>query len=164
LAVIFRQRWEGFQILAKHLKAADLAIATQERGEGRAPCAGHRRCSWARGGLGTGPGTGGIHQLIRQLRLRPWPRTLPAALAHRAFAGAWNRASRDPPGGRGYCPRMGIRTAISNASLCGALATAGRGRSGKQLLSPTQRQFTSWALWAAVAAVNALPGLRRFRR
>jgi hypothetical protein len=31
LAVIFRQRWEGFQILAKHLKAADLAIATQER-------------------------------------------------------------------------------------------------------------------------------------
>jgi len=39
LAVIFRQRWEGFQILAKHLKTADLAIATQERGEGRAPCA-----------------------------------------------------------------------------------------------------------------------------
>src|SRR5262249_46600787 len=128
LAVIFRQRWEGFQILAKHLKAADPAIATQERGDGRAPCAGHRRCSWARGGLGTGPGTGDIHQLIRQLRLRPWPRTLPAALAHRAFAGAWNRASRDPPPwGEGYCPRMGIRTAIPNASLCGALATAGRG-------------------------------------
>jgi len=26
LAVIFRQRWEGFQILAKHLKTGDHAI------------------------------------------------------------------------------------------------------------------------------------------
>jgi hypothetical protein len=87
--------------LAKHLKAADLAIATQERGEGGAPCAGHRRCSWARGGLGTGPGTGGIHQLIRQLRPDPWPRSLPAAFADRALAGSWNPASRDPsPSGR----------------------------------------------------------------
>ena len=32
----------------------------------------------------------------------------------------------------GRYPRMGMRTAILNASLCGALATAGRGRSGEQ--------------------------------
>src|SRR5262245_36551262 len=31
LAVIFRQRWEGFQVLAKHLKTGDQAIATQEK-------------------------------------------------------------------------------------------------------------------------------------
>src|SRR5262249_47187363 len=90
LAVIFRQRWEGFQVLAKHLKTGDQAIATQMRSEGRAPCAGHRRCSWARGGLGTAPGTGGIHQLIQQLGPEPWPRSLPAAIAGRTFPGAWN--------------------------------------------------------------------------
>ena len=33
----------------------------------------------------------------------------------------------------GRCPRMGMRTPILNASLCGALATVGRGRSGKQI-------------------------------
>src|SRR5262249_29647400 len=40
-------------------------------------------------------GTGGIHQLIRELRPDPWPRSL------RALAGSWNPASRDPsPSGR----------------------------------------------------------------
>src|SRR5215831_9641681 len=33
LAVIFRQRWEGFQILAKHSEAGDQAIKIRERSE-----------------------------------------------------------------------------------------------------------------------------------
>ena len=110
----------------------------------------------------------GIHQSNRQLRPEPWPRSLPAAIANRALAGAWNQASC--PRGMKY-PRMGMTIAISNALLCGALATAGRGR--RQVdsrnrpitaSSYTHRQITSWALWGADAAVNALPALRRSRR
>ena len=50
--------------------------------------------------------------------------------------------------------------------LCGALATAERRETSgfAEQIHPTQRQFTSWALWAADAAVNALLGLRRFHR
>jgi hypothetical protein len=57
-----------------------------------------------------------------------WPRSLPAAFADRALARSWNPASRDPsPSGLGHYQRMGMWSAISNTSLCGAFATAGRG-------------------------------------
>jgi len=35
---------------------------------------------------------------------------------------------------------------------------------GTDRLAATQREFTSWAVWAADAAVNVLPGLRRSRQ
>jgi hypothetical protein len=128
-------------------------------------------CSWARGWIGIAPGTGGIHQSIRQLRQDHGLDPLPAAIAGQAFAvRGTRRAAIQVPRGRNY-PRMGVATAISNASLCGALATAGRpGTSGfaeettRCWLHPTQRQITSWALWAADVGVSALLGLRRFHR
>jgi hypothetical protein len=93
--VIFRQRWEGFQILAKNLKAGDHAITTQEGSKGRAPCSRHLRCSRAKEWLGISPDTGGIRQSIHQLRPYRRPRSLLAAMADRALASAWNPASRD---------------------------------------------------------------------
>jgi len=99
-----------------------------------------------------------FHQLIQELRLVPWPRSPPAAIDDRAFAGTRNPATRNP---------SLLRKVLSrewHSVLCGALATAGRRRiedSQNRPIHPTQRQFTSWALWAADAAVNALLGLRR---
>src|SRR5262249_23796221 len=84
------------QVLAKHLKTGDQAIATQMRSEGRGPCAGPSSLLLGKGGLGTTPGTGAIHQLIQQLGPEPWPPSLPAEFADWALAGSWNPASRDP--------------------------------------------------------------------
>ena len=62
------------------------------------------------------PGMGGIHQSVRQLRPEPWPRSLPAAIAGRAYARAGiRRASIQVPRERNY-PRMGMANAISNPS------------------------------------------------
>jgi hypothetical protein len=78
---------------------------------------------WADGRPIISPGMSHIYQSNRQLRPELWPRSLPAAIADRALAGAWNQANY--PRGMKY-PRMGMTIAISNALLCGALATAGR--------------------------------------
>src|SRR5215470_6824914 len=95
----------------------------------------------------------GIHQLIRQLSRHPWPRSLPAAVADRAFVGAWNSRAAIPNPSR---LRISLRTAISNAFLCGGLATAGRGkRTAASREQTVSDNFTSWALWAAGVAVNA---------
>ena len=104
----------------------------------------------------------GIHQLIRYLSRHPWPRSVPAAVADHAFVGAWNSRAAIPNPSR---LRISLRTAISNAFLCGGLATAGRGKriaaSRGQTVSDN---FASWALWAADVAVDALPGLHRCHR
>jgi hypothetical protein len=71
------------------------------------------------------PGMSGIHQSNRQLRPYPWPRSPLAAAADRAFVGAWNSRAAIPNPSR---LRIGMRIAISNAFLCGGLATAGRGQ------------------------------------
>ena len=146
--------------MAKNLKAGDHVITTQKGSKGPAPCSRHRRCSRARGWLGISPGTGGIHQSVRQLRPYPRPRSLLAAMADGALAGAWNAAaSRDSsPLAGGRCPRMGMRTPILNASLCGALATVGRGWSGKQIRSPIAISDS-----AAIYFLGAL-GRRRCRK
>jgi hypothetical protein len=108
------------------------------------------------------PGMSGIHQSNRQLRPYPWPRSPLAAAADRAFVGARNSRAAIP---NPSWLRIGMRTAISNAFLCGGLATAGRSQriaaSREQTVSDN---FTSWSLWAADAAVNALLGLRRCRQ
>jgi hypothetical protein len=43
-------------------------------------------------------GTGGIHQSIRQLRRDPWPRSLPVAIAGRAFRGRVEATSKSRVG------------------------------------------------------------------
>ena len=169
MAVIFRQRWEGFQVLAKHLKTRDQAIATQMRSEGRAPCGGHRRCSWARGGLGTAPGAGGIHQLIQQLGPEPSPRSLAAAFADRALVGSWNPASRDPsPSGRALSANGHVERNFEYVLVWRFRNSRGEATSGfaeqTDRLAATQQEFTSWTLWASDAAVNVLPAPRRSRQ
>jgi hypothetical protein len=76
--------------LAKHPKAGDQAHC--DTGEKRGPGATRRSSPLflGKGRLGIAPGAGGIHQSIRQLRPDPWRRSLPAAIAGRAFPGAWN--------------------------------------------------------------------------
>ena len=167
MAVIFRQRWEGFQILAKHPKAGDQAIATQERSEDRAPRAAHRLCSWGKGRAWHCARRGGIHQSIRQLRPDPWPQSLPAAIAGRAFPGAWNPGDpRSKSLWEGTISEWACGDNFECILLCGALATAERRETSgfAEQIHPTQRQFTSWALWAADVAASALPGLRRCRQ
>ena len=103
-----------------------------------------------------------IHQLIRQLSRHPWPRSLPAAVADRAFVGAWNSRAANP---KSLAVAISLRTAISNAFLCGGLATVGtRQKNSGFAGTDGQRNFTSWALWAADVAASALPGLRRCRQ
>src|SRR5262249_20184700 len=105
-----------------------------------------------------------FHQLIQELRLDQWPRSLPAAIDDR---GIRRHAESGDPQSKSLAEGMVIRTTISNASSCVALWQQPReGVSGSQNrpIHPTQRQFISWALWAADAAVNALLGLRRCRQ
>jgi len=125
LAVIFRQRWEGFQILAGNPQAGSQPARGARKARGKpfqptvAPAYGRMvgllfHSAWAAFINKTG-----------SLDRSYGPPSLPAAIADRALAGAWNQASC--PRGMKY-PRMGMTIAISNALLCGALATAGRGR------------------------------------
>ena len=84
-----------------------------------------------------------------------------------AFAGTRNPATRNPSSlAEGEIREWAFGHNFECILLCGALATAERRvTSGfAEQIHPTQRQFTSWALWAADAAVNALLGLRRFHR
>jgi hypothetical protein len=122
--------------LAKNLKAGDHAITTQKRSKGRAPCSRHRRCSRAKEWLGISPGTAvfvnqsislGLIDVLDPC-LRRWP------IGHSPARGI-QRAAIQVPRERALSSN-GHGTSISNASLCGALATVGRGRSGKQLESP----------------------------
>ena len=63
-----------------------------------------------------------FHQLIQELRLVPWPRSPPAAIDDRAFAGTRNPATRNPS----LLRKVLIRE--WHSVLCGALATAVRRR------------------------------------
>jgi hypothetical protein len=110
---------------------------------------GHRRaagwCYFARGlawvFINQPRSLGWIHGLDRHLR----------RLTIGAFAGTRNPATRNPSLLRR------VRSANGHSDhnfecilLCGALATAGRRRlagSQNRPIHPTQRQFTSWALW-----------------
>jgi len=101
---------------------------------------------------------GWIHGLDRCLR----------RLTTGAFAGTRNPATRNPSLLRKARSANGHSDHNFECTLlCGDLATAGRRRisdSQNRPILPTQRQFTSWSLWAAAAAVNALLGLRRCRQ
>src|SRR5262249_57945455 len=92
LAVIFRQRWEGFQILAKNSEARSLAIKVWKDDQDQAPQPAVALGLWTEGRPIISPGSGGIHQSIRRLRPRPWPRLAFAAIADRAFVSPRNRA------------------------------------------------------------------------
>ena len=105
-----------------------------------------------------------FRQLIQELGLDKFGLSLPAAIDD---GGIRRHAESGDPQSKSLAEGMVIRTTISNASSCVALwQQAGEGVSGSQNrpIHPTQRQFTSWALWAADAAVNALLGLRRSRQ
>ena len=84
-----------------------------------------------------------------------------------AFAGTRNPATRNPSSlAEGAIREWAFGHNFECILLCGALATAERRETSgfAEQIHPTQRQFTSWALWAADAAVNALLGLRRSRQ
>ena len=98
-----------------------------------------------------------FHQSIQELRLDPWPRSLPAAIDDRGIRrhaqsskSLAERAIRE----RAFGPQFRMHPPVLRF---------GNSRKNR-LIHPTQRQFTSWALWAADAAVNALLGLRRCRQ
>jgi len=59
-----------------------------------------------------------FHQLIQQLRLDQWPRSLPAAIDDR---GIRRHAESGDPQSKSLAEGMVIRTTISNASSCVAL-------------------------------------------
>ena len=109
MAVIFRQRWEGFQILAKRFRSRGSGHEYTGEKRGWAPCAGHRPYFWANGGLVISPGAGGIHQLIQELKSHPRPRIylrrLPIGHSPRVKFGE----PRSNSLAEGQYPRMGLR-------------------------------------------------------
>jgi len=121
LAVIFRQRWEGFQILAKNPQAGSQPARCKE-GAGQALSTDCGPPLWADSRPIISPGMSGIHQSNRQLRPYPWPGSPLAAAADRAFARPRNPARLYSRSGgvrqRTFKPQFRMRR------LCGALATS----------------------------------------
>jgi len=116
LAVIFRQRWEGFQILAGNPQAGSQPArgARKARGKPFQPTTAPR--SWADGRPIISPGMSGIHQSNRQLRPYPWPRSpLAAVPIGRSPSLAIRRACIQGPRGRRCWPED-VQTSISKAS------------------------------------------------
>ena len=96
LAVIFRQRWEGFQILAGNPQAGSQPArgARKARGKPFQPTVAPRL--WADGRPIISPGMSHIYQSNRQLRPYPWSRSPLAATTGRAFTRARNAAPLYP--------------------------------------------------------------------
>ena len=137
---------------------------------GPTPCTGHRRCSWAKEWLGISPGTGGVHQSIQQLRSYPTSSIPPATMGRSGTRGAWNPASRGSSPSRRALSANGHEyrdfecVPVWRFGNSRARPERGTDRSPIATSDSATTYITSWALWAADAAVNALPGRRRPRQ
>ena len=120
LAVIFRQRWEGFQILAKNPQARSYSASGARKAPARPFQPIIARSLWADCRAIIAGGMSGIHQSKRQLKPYPWPRSPLAATADRAFARPRNagrlypRPSReDGVRQRTFKPQFQMRLAVA---------------------------------------------------
>lgn len=104
--------------------------------------------------------------LGRIMALIPYLRRLPAR--HLPCVEPGEPRSKSLAGGTihewAWPPQFRMRPCVALWQQPGGRGLADSRKRTRCWLHPTQRQITSWALWAADAGVSALLGLRRFHR